>query len=267
MTGVPRLARLAPVLALACAPALREPAPLPARPGATPGASADDLLRHADAAWARRAEPAQAEAAQRLYLDAAAADESRAEGLLGALRAAAFRIEREPRGDVRERLAAQAVQIGQWCERRAPASAECRYRLAVALGQHARERTSTARDALDRMVKLLRTAIATDPRLDRAGPHRVLALVLVKAPTWPVGPGDPEQALHEAEAAVSLFPDVAENQLALGEALAANERDADARAALERAVTLADREVAAGDPDAPRTLEAARAALRRGGRP
>jgi tetratricopeptide (TPR) repeat protein len=267
VTRATRLALLAPFAALACAPALREPAPLSPRPAGAQGASADALLRRADAAWARRADPAQAEAAQQLYLDAAAADESRAEGLLGAMRAASFRIERERQGVIRARLAQEAVQAGQWCARRAPSDAACKYRLAIALGQQARERTATARDALDRMVKLLHEVIAAEPRLDRAGPHRVLALVLLKAPAWPVGPGDPEQALREAQAAASLFPDAAENQLALGEALAGNDRAEEARAALDRAAALADRDAGAGDPDAPRWRDEARAALRRGGRP
>jgi hypothetical protein len=111
------------------------------------------------------------------------------------------------------------------------------------------------------MVTLLREAIAADPRLDEAGPHRVLALVLLRAPAWPVGPGDPEQALKEAQAAAGLFPDAAENQLALGQALAANDRAPEARAAFSRAITLADRAAAEGDPDAPRWRDEARAAL------
>jgi hypothetical protein len=255
-------------LVLACAPALREPKPLPAAPARGAG-SADDLLRRADAEWARRAEAGHAEAAQALYLEAASADDARVEGLLGAMRAAAFRIEHERDGAARERLAVQEVDLGQHCLRRAPADAECRYRLAIALGQQARERTSTAKDALGRMVTLLREAIASAPRLDQAGPHRVLALVLLRAPGWPVGPGDPEAALGEAQAAASLFPDAAENQLALGEVLAANDRAGEARAALERAVALAERDAAAGDPEAPRWRDDARAALaalaRRGG--
>jgi hypothetical protein len=260
-------ALLAPLAALACAPALREPAPLAPRSAAPGGGSAEDLLRRADAAWARRAEPDQVEAARQLYLDAAAADAARVEGLLGALRAASFRIERAREAATRERLAVEAVQLGQHCERRAPANAECKYRLAIALGQQARERTATARDALDRMVRLLREAVASDPQLDRAGPHRVLALVLLRAPAWPMGPGDPEQALREAQAAAGRFPDAAENQLVLGEALAANDRAADGRTALERAVALAEGAAAAGDPDAPRWRDEARAALARGGRP
>jgi tetratricopeptide (TPR) repeat protein len=249
---------------LACAPALREPPPLRPPVAPAPGASADDLLREADAAWVRRAEAGQAEAARQAYLQAASADERRVEGLLGAMRSAAFRVEREKDQAARERLAVEEVQLGQWCLRRAPDDAACKYRLAIALGQQARERTASAKDALERMVKLLREAAAAAPRLDRAGPHRVLALVLLRAPGWPMGPGDPEQALKEAQAAVALFPDAPDNQLVLGEALGKNDRAAEARAALEKAAALADRD-AATDPDAARWRDDARAALAKGG--
>jgi hypothetical protein len=244
--------------ALACAPALREPPPIVTAP--TP-ASADELLRIADAAWAKRADPGKARAAQEAYLQAAAADETRVEGLVGAMRAAAFRIERERDGAERERLAVQAVQLGQWCQRRAPSDAVCGYRLALALGQQTRERTSTAKDALGRMEKLLRAAIAADPAMDRGGPHRTLALLLLRAPGWPVGPGDTEGALVEARAAVDLFPDAPHNQLALAEALARNDHAAEARAAYERAAALAEPGAAAGDPEATRWREEALAAL------
>ncbi len=253
-------------LALACAPALREPPPLPAPPASARGASADELIRRADAAWARRADAGQARAAQELYLEAASADEGRVDGLLGAMAAASFRIERERDAPARERLAVEAVQLGQWCRRRAPAEAACGYRLAIALGQQARERTSTAKDALNTMVKLLREAIAADPRIDHAGPHRVLALVLLRAPGWPAGPGDPEQALRQARAAADLFPDAAENQLALGDALEATDHAPEGRAAYERAAAIAERGVAAGVPEAARWRDEARAALARGGR-
>ncbi|HEX9050241.1 MAG TPA: hypothetical protein VF841_06870, partial [Anaeromyxobacter sp.] len=170
-----------------------------------------------------------------------------------------------PDGSRRGPLAAEAVQLGQWCRRRAPSDPACAYRLAIALGQQARERTSTAKDALGKMVALLREAIAGDARMDHAGPHRVLALVLLRAPGWPIGPGDPEEALREAEAAAALFPDAAENQLALGDALARRGRSAEARAAWERAAALAERDAAAGAPEAARWRDEARSALAKGG--
>ena len=234
-----------------CRSALREPPPVAAMsPGAAGGRNADELVRAADEAWARRADPRQAEAAQALYLDAAAADETRVDGLLGAMRAVSFRIEREGDAAARGRLAELGVQLGQWCQRRAPSEAACDYRLAIALGQQARERASTGKDAMGRMVDLLQRAIAAAPRLDAAGPHRVMALLLLRAPGWPLGPGDPEAALGEARQAVALFPDRAENQLVMAEALAKNDAREEARAAYARALELSTTAHDAGDPDA-----------------
>ena len=77
------------------------------------------------------------------------------------------------------------------------------------------------------MTDLLRRAARADPSIDHAGPHRLLAIVLLRAPSWPLGPGNPEAALPEAQTAVRLAPDFAPNQLALGEALRKNERAAE----------------------------------------
>jgi len=254
-------------LVAACAPALHEPRPIEAfAPGRGHGRSTDELVREAAAAWAGRATPGEAAAAQGLYLDAAASDRRRVDAVLGAMRAMALRIEHEP-GISRGALAEQEVELGQWCQRRAPGNAECDYRLALALGQQARERTSTGKDALARMVDLLHRAIARSPDLDSAGPHRVLALVLLRAPAWPLGPGDPEAALAEARAAVQRFPDAPDNQLAFAEALAANGSRRDAGAAYARALTLATAARAAGDLDAARWMTEARAGLDKTARP
>ena len=88
----------------------------------------------------------------------------------------------------------------------APASAECDYALALALGVQARERPSTATQGLKAMVELLQKANGLDARLDHGGPARVLALVLVRAPGWPLGPGDPETGLKAARQAVEPLP-------------------------------------------------------------
>jgi hypothetical protein len=100
------------------------------------------------------------------------------------------------------------------------------------------------------MVAKLRRAEQADPRLDRAGPSRVLALVLAKAPGWPLGPGDPGAAVREARKAVSLFADHAPNQLALAEALLATGAEEEAHAAADRGLALARARATAGDPDA-----------------
>jgi len=261
-------ASLVALVTAGCAPALREPPPVSAlAPGTSGGRNATELVHAAEVAWAQRADPGQAAAAQALYLDAASADERRADALLGAMRAMAYRIERERDASLRARLAEQQVQLGQWCQRRAPADAACDYRLAIALGQQARERASTGKDALGKMVELLRRAITAAPSLDAAGPHRVLALVLLRAPGWPIGPGDPESALAEARAAKELFPDSSENELVLAEALGANGSADAARGAYRRALELAEAAGRAGEPDAHRWRADATAGLERyGGR-
>ena len=253
--------RAALLLCTACASALQKPPPIETI-AAAPRAGAAQLLAEADAAWARRTEPGEAAAAEDLYLQAARADPHRPESFAGAIRAKAFRLGREKDGAQRLRLAQEAVAVGQLCEESSPAAPLCDYWLAAALGLQARERSATAKDALPRMTDLLRRAARADPSIDHGGPHRLLATVLLRAPSWPLGPGDPEAALPEAQAAVRIAADFAPNHLALGEALQKNDRPAEARSAYSNALRLAMDSAARGDPDAAGWAEEARAALR-----
>ncbi len=147
---------------------------------------------------------------------------------------------------------------GTICEPLEPRTPTCDYALAISLGLQARAHPASARDKLAQMVVLLRRAALADPTLDRAGPHRVLALVLLRAPGWPLGPGDPEEGLVVARRAVSLAPDYAPNQLALAEGLALNEQPGPAREAAKRALPLAEAAVADGVADAAEWLREAR---------
>ncbi|HET6922259.1 MAG TPA: hypothetical protein VFI16_03830, partial [Anaeromyxobacteraceae bacterium] len=222
------------LLAAGCAAALREPAQLStAAPG---GPSAAELLAAAEAAWARRPESAEVRRAERLFAEAASADPAGIGGLAGAVRARAWLVEHSRDHAERLALATAAVEAGQWCLRRAPDDPACDYWLAVGLGLQARERPATAAEGLKLMAAALKRAAAADPRLDLGGPHRVLALVLLRAPAWPLGPGDPEAALAEARAGAALAPDHPPNQSTLGEALIANDRSDEGRAALGRAL-------------------------------
>lgn len=253
--GSPRRARASLAIlaagasaAAGCAAALREPAPLgPAAPGSP---AAAELLAGAEEAFARRPDASAVRQAIGLFRQAAAADPVGVEGLLGAIRAEVWLAEHSR--DAAERLAAatSCVDSAQWCLRRAPGSAACDYGLALCLGLQARERPATSNQGLRLMVEALRRAAAADPRLDFGGPHRVLALVLLRAPAWPLGPGDPEGALVEARKAAALFPDHPPNQAALGEGLLAAGQAEEGQAALRRALELARRRAAAGDPDA-----------------
>jgi len=246
------LCSLAAIVTVGCASALKKP-PTVAELGG--GGVATEASSDQVEAWlgvgerelaAARSE-ASVERARQCFLNAMKADPSRVEGFFGAARTTAWLIEHDPDSRRRDELAVEGVQIGQLCLRHHPGVAECTYRLALAVGQQARERPSTANDGLDVMVDLLRQVIAAAPGLDHAGGHRVLALVLLRAPGWPTGPGDPEEGLDQARAAVAAFPDYPPNQLVLGEALLDNGRRTDARRAFERSFELAR---AADDPEA-----------------
>jgi tetratricopeptide (TPR) repeat protein len=249
------------IVCAACAHSLQKPPAIESMAPPVQGTGAE-LLAHANAAWARRADPAQAAAAEDLYLQAARAEPRNPESYAGAIRAKAFQLGREKDPSERARLAQSAVEVGQLCEENAPASPPCDHWLAAALGLQARERTATAHDALPHMVELLRRAARADPAVDRGGPHRLLALVLLRAPGWPLGPGDPEAAVAEAQSAARIAPDYPPNQLALGEALQRNGRAAEAHAAYSEALRLATGAAFRDDPDAAGWANDARKALR-----
>lgn len=237
-------------IAAACAPALKEPPGvdlLAGRRGPSPAGTPADWIESADAAFASRSGPEEVARAEDLYLRAAAADASEIAGLIGAVRAKAWRVEHESDASARQALAVSAVQVAQWCGKRAPGEPACDYWLAVAVGLQAREKRSTAEDGLKQMVAALRRAIEAAPTIDRAGPHRVLALVLLRAPGWPLGPGDPDEALVQARRAVEIAGDWPPNLLALAEALAETGTREEAIETYRTALRLAE---AAADPDA-----------------
>ncbi len=198
---------------------------------------------------------------QTLPPPAAGAGPQDAAALEAQSRAASKKVPTAPTADARAALAHEAIEAAQRCQQAAPTSAACDYALALALGVQARERPSTAIQALPLMVQLLRQANSRDARLDKAGPARVLALVLVRAPGWPLGPGDPDAGLKAAQQAVALFPDYAPNQLALSEALLTAGDDGGARAAATRGLELARAALASGEEDAPQWERDAQALL------
>ncbi len=250
-------------LVVGCTSALKKPPPVaelgaPSAERPDSGRSTEQLLAEAELRLDASADPAVVARARSMFLEAARRDGAPVEAFLGAARATAWLVEHTDAADRRKELVAEGVQIGQWCRRLFPDAAECRYRLALAVGQQARERTSTAVDGLAVMVELLEGVITDAPELDFAGGRRVLALVLLRAPGWPTGPGDPELALEHARAATEAFPGYPPNQLVLGEALAENGLRDESRRALELGIELArDRR----DPDSKEWVEQGEAAL------
>ncbi len=247
-----------------CTAALKEPPPISTLqhgPAGTVPAAA--LLQEASEEFARRPDPAAVRRSEGLCLAAAQADEAQVDGLVCAVRAKAWLAEREKDVKVRTDLAVSGVQAGQWCLRRDPASTPCKFWLAVALGLQARDRPTTVEDGLKRMAQLLREAAREAPLYDEAGPERVLAILLLRAPGWPIGPGDVEEALVHARTAAELRPGYPPNQLALGEALLRNDDRARGAEVLRRAIELSGKAPWSADPDAPGWVADARALLER----
>jgi tetratricopeptide (TPR) repeat protein len=160
------------------------------------------------------------------------------EQLAAAVAADARRSDLETDSKIRDQLAADAMQKAQACLERAPQAAACLYYDGVALGLKARAHPLQAIEALKPMLEALSSAEAADPAYDQAGPARVKALVLIKAPAWPLGPGDAETGLAAARRAVALRPDYPPNVLALAEALAKTGDTHGAQDTYQRALDL-----------------------------
>jgi hypothetical protein len=240
------LAALAALTALAslagCAHALKEPPALTEVLGGARGhgpGEVDALLAQGDAFFARRTVPS-ARDAQGEFTAAAAADPARRDALVKAIATWVWLTDHEPGSAERLDAAARAVQAAQWCGRRWPDAASCDYWRGAALGVQARERPSTGLSALPEIEAAFKRAAERAPLLEEAGPDRALALLYLRAPGWPTGPGDPALGLLHARRAVELSPDHPPNHLALGEALTAN-GEPEAGEVFRRARTLAQR--------------------------
>ncbi len=154
---------------------------------------------------------------------------------LEAIHADAQRSEHESDARIRGELAVDAGREAEACLAAEPRAAACLYGHAIALGLEARAHPAHAGESLRQMLADLAAAEAADPNYDDAGPARVTALVLTRAPGWPLGPGDAAAGLVAARRAVSLAPQYPPNLLALAEALAKNADGSGARAAYQRA--------------------------------
>ena len=169
--------------------------------------------------------------------------------LAAAVDAAARRSDHEPDAKRRAQLAAQASADADACLAHEPQAAACRYAHAVALGLEARAHPTQAAGLLTTMLDSLGSAEAADPSYDEAGPARVRALVLIRAPGWPLGPGDAAAGLLAARRAVALRPLYPPNLLALAEALAQSGDAKGARDTYTQARALAQALPAAPDRD------------------
>ncbi|MFQ5719311.1 MAG: hypothetical protein ACE5IK_07155 [Acidobacteriota bacterium] len=253
----------------ACATALRKPPPLGVLAGDDrPGSAAEvaALPARAAALFATRRVD-EAYTAVGLWLTAAAVAHAEAvdsrlpvTALQSAAQAAVWLANHDADRARRRLIARRGVQAAQWCVRLATGEREaatCQYWLGAALGVQAREQPSTGLSALPHILEAFAGAARGSPRLDHGGPARALALLYLRAPGWPAGPGDATLGLARAEEAVALAPDHPSNWLVLGEARRATGDTAGSREAIARALSLARARADAGDPDAAEWVDAA----------
>jgi tetratricopeptide (TPR) repeat protein len=177
------------------------------------------------------------------------AEPSTVAALASAIQADAGRSDHETDAHVRSELAAEADRDADACLSRAPQAAACLYGRALAFGLQARVHPTHAIELLNKMLDTLTRAESIDASYDEAGPARVRALVLIRAPGWPLGPGDAEAGLADARRAVSLRPQYPPNLLALAEALAKTGDESGARESYQRAREAAQSLPAAADRD------------------
>jgi hypothetical protein len=143
----------------------------------------------------------------------------------------------------------QAGRNADACLSQVPQTAACLYDHAVALGLEVRAHPTRAGELLSSMLEFLTRAESADATYEEAGPARVRALVLIRAPAWPLGPGDAEAGLVAARRAVMLRPRYPPNLLALAEALAKTGDDRGAKENYARAHDAALALPAAADRD------------------
>jgi hypothetical protein len=138
--------------------------------------------------------------------------------LLAAVQGDAERIDQSKDSTERAQLLAAATASARQCLAQAPKDAACPYAQAQVLGLSAREHPVEAGALLKQMLANLAQAEALDPALDHAGPARLTAVVLLRAPPWPLGPGDVDAATVAAQRAVKRDPGYPPNLIALGQA-------------------------------------------------
>ncbi len=155
--------------------------------------------------------------------------------LLAAVQSAADRIDQVRDPAQRTQLLAAATASAQRCLASSAGSAVCQYAQAQVLGLTAREHPLQAVSLLKQMLASLTKAEDLDPALDHAGPARLMAVVLMRAPPWPLGPGDVDGALLAAQRAAQRDAAYPPNLITLAQAQAKADSAAQARTTFVKA--------------------------------
>jgi hypothetical protein len=155
--------------------------------------------------------------------------------LLAAVQHDADQLDQTKAAEERAQLLTDATTSAQQCLAKAPDDGACHYAQAQVLGLRARERPLQAAALLKDMLTNLAKAEAADPALDHAGPARLTAVVLLRAPPWPLGPGDVDAAVVAAQRAVKREPAYPPNLIVLAQAQAKSDGAPQARVTFARA--------------------------------
>jgi tetratricopeptide (TPR) repeat protein len=98
------------------------------------------------------------------------------------------------------------------------------------------ERGLKALGRVKEMARSLERAIEVDEKFDEGGPHRLLGLLQLDTPGWPISIGNVKEAEKHIRRAAELSPTYPENQIALAKLLHKKKNDDGARAALRKAL-------------------------------
>jgi len=155
--------------------------------------------------------------------------------LIAAVERDTERIDHSQDSAERTGLLATATANAQQCLAQAPDSGACHYAWAQVLGLTARERPAQALALLKEMLANLARAEALDPAFDHGGPARLSAVVLLRAPGWPLGPGDADAAVLAAQRALDQDAAYPPNLITLAQAQAKTDEREAARATFAKA--------------------------------
>jgi tetratricopeptide (TPR) repeat protein len=116
---------------------------------------------------------------------------------------------------------------------------EAAYFYALNLGISMNHKGLKAISKVGELITMLKAAM-NDASLELGGPMRMLGLVYVRAPAWPIGPGDMDEGLDILKRAVEQYPSHPLNRLAYAEALFKSDDAAGAAKEISKAVELSD---------------------------
>jgi hypothetical protein len=156
---------------------------------------------------------------------------------LALARCAALRAEWESEPNLLEQIAEVGIEAAKSAG--APDhDPRAAYWMSVSLGLSIRLRGYAALPLLPTEMAALKTAQKA-PELEMGGPLRALGMLYLKAPGWPAGPGDLDEAVELLKTAAEAYPSHPLNHLYYADALREKGDGATATVELQRAADLA----------------------------